>query len=68
MLKVLKVGIAPYEEIKMKLLAVARSEYKFHKNEPRIWFSSIESLTEVLSTKNQLFLEILDQSKRSENK
>lgn len=63
MLKILKVGIASYEEIKKRTLAIARGEYKPSKNEPRVWFSSIESLAQVLSSKNQLLLEIIDQTK-----
>lgn len=57
--KVLKIGIAPYEEIKRRTLAIARGEYKPKKSEPRVWFSSIESLAQVLSTKNRLLLEII---------
>lgn len=59
---VLRVGIAPFEEIKKRTLAIARGEFKPGKNEPRVWFSSMESLAKVLSTKNKLLLEIIAQT------
>jgi predicted transcriptional regulator len=63
MLKTLKIGIATFEQIKERSLASARGEYKPAKNEPRVWFTSIESLDQVLSTKNKLLLEIIDETK-----
>jgi predicted transcriptional regulator len=57
--RILKIGIASYDEIKKRTMSIARGEYKPKKSEPRIWFSSIESLAQVLSTKNQLLLEII---------
>ncbi|HEV2524270.1 MAG TPA: helix-turn-helix domain-containing protein [Gammaproteobacteria bacterium] len=60
---ILKVGIAPFEEIKKRTLAIARGEYKPGKNEPKVWFSSMESLAQVLSSKNKLLLEIIVQAK-----
>jgi len=62
---ILKVGIAPYEEVKKRALAIARGQYKPTKSEPKIWFSSIESLAQVLSSKNKLLLEIIAQSNPS---
>ena len=60
---ILRVGIAPYEEVKKRVLAIARGESRPTKNEPKVWFSSIESLAQVLSSKNKLLLEIIAQSK-----
>lgn len=56
---VLVIGIAPYEEIKKRTLRIARGEYKPSKDEPKIWFSSIESLAQVLSSKNKILIEII---------
>lgn len=58
---ILKVGIASYDEIKRRTLAIARGEYKPSHNEPRVWFTSIESLAQVLSSKNKILLEIIVQ-------
>jgi len=57
--RTLTIGIASYQNFKARTLAIARGEYKPSKNEPKIWFSSIESLAQVLSTKNQTLLEII---------
>lgn len=57
--RVVKVGIAPYEQQKARLMAIARGEHKPAADEPKIWFSSIESFAQVLSTKNQLLLELI---------
>ena len=59
----IRVGIASYEQQKARLMAIARGEHKPASNEPKIWFSSIESLAQVLSSKNQLLLEIIAVSK-----
>ncbi|HEB79500.1 MAG TPA: transcriptional regulator [Rhodospirillales bacterium] len=54
-----RVGIADYEEQKARLLAIARGEYRPKKGEPRIWFTSIESFSQVLSSKNQELLNLI---------
>lgn len=61
--RVAKVGIATYEQQKARLLAIARGEHKSTPDEPKIWFSSIESFAQVLSTKNQMLLELIAEAK-----
>jgi len=63
--KTLTIGIASFKNFKARTLAIARGEYKPGKDEPKIWFSSIESLAQVLSTKNQMLLEIIATAKPS---
>lgn len=58
-MKTLVVGIASYEQIKARTVAIASGKYKPKKNEPKVWFTSIESLAQVLSTENKLLLEII---------
>ncbi len=53
------VGIASYEEQKARLMAIAKGKKRPSPGEPRIWFSSIESLAQVLSTRNRHLLEII---------
>lgn len=60
---VVKVGIATYAQQKARLLAIARGTHKPTPDEPKIWFSSIESFAQVLSTKNQLLLELIAEAK-----
>jgi predicted transcriptional regulator len=60
---ILRVGIAPYEAIRERTLSIARGDYKPAPSEPKIWFSSMESLAQVLSTRNKLLLELIAQTK-----
>ena len=63
--KKVKVGIATYEQQKRRMLAIARGEYKPSPDEPKIWFSSIESLAQLLNSKNQELLRVIEESKPS---
>ena len=45
----LKVGIASYEEMKARTMAVARGERRVAVKEPKVWFTSTESFAKVLS-------------------
>jgi predicted transcriptional regulator len=60
---VIRVGIASYEQQKARLMAIALGEHNPKPDEPKIWFSSMESFAQVLSSKNQLLLEIIAVSK-----
>jgi predicted transcriptional regulator len=56
MSKKLKVGIASYEDFKARTLAIARGEVKPSKDEPKVWFRSIESFAKILSDRNRELL------------
>lgn len=60
---ILRIGIAPYEKIRERTLAIARGEYKPLPSEPKVWFSSMESFAQILSSRNKLLLEIIAQAK-----
>lgn len=60
---VLNIGIAPLDVIREMTLASARGEYKISPDDPKIWFTSLESLAQALSTPNQFLLEIIAQAK-----
>ena len=62
-MKVLKIGIASREEMKTRTMAVARGKLKPSEDDPKVWFTSIESLAQVLSTKNKMLLEIIKKAK-----
>lgn len=55
-MKTIKIGIMPLEEYKKRTIAIAKGEYVPKKNEPKLWFSSLESASQVLSSKNQELL------------
>ncbi len=55
----LKVGVANYEEMKARTMAVARGERHVSPDEPKIWFSSTESFAKVLSAGNRELLRVI---------
>ncbi|MGD9539112.1 MAG: helix-turn-helix domain-containing protein [Alphaproteobacteria bacterium] len=55
----LKVGIASYEEMKARTMAIARGERRVHADEPKVWFTSTESFAKVLSAGNRELLQII---------
>ena len=55
-MKILRVGIVSYDEMKNRTLAIARGERKPGRNEPKVWFTSAESFAKVLSDKNRELL------------
>ena len=55
----LKVGIASYDEMKARTLAVARGERRIAPSEPKVWFTSTEILAKVLSAGNRELLQII---------
>ena len=52
-MKTLKVGIASREAYKKRTLAIAMGEYVPAKGEPKIWFESLGTLSQVLSDQNR---------------
>jgi len=40
-MKTLRVGIASYEQMKARTLAIARGEYRPAAGEPKVWFLSL---------------------------
>ena len=56
------VGIMPKEKIRERALAIAKGDYKPKRNEPKIWFTSMKSLAEVLSDQNRALLHLIAES------
>lgn len=55
-MKKIVIGIMPQEQIRARMLAIARGDYKPKRGEPKVWFTSMKSLAEVLSDKNRALL------------
>lgn len=53
------IGIMPQAEVRARILAIAKGEYKPKASEPKVWFNSIKSVAEVLSDDNQALLKII---------
>lgn len=62
-MKTVKIGIMSQKEIRERTLSIARGDYKPKPDEPKIWFTSIRSLAEVLSDENQILLQIITDKK-----
>lgn len=52
----LKVGIAPYEEMKARTQRIARDKEKPGPDDPKVWFTSTESFAKLLSEGNRALL------------
>ena len=62
-MKAVKIGIMPQEQIRARVLAIARGEVKARAGEPKIWFTSMKSLAEVLSDDNRALLKVIRDTK-----
>lgn len=62
-MKQIVIGIMPQEQIRERMLAIARGEYKPKPGEPKVWFTSMRSLAEVLSDDNRALLKVIMETK-----
>lgn len=62
-MKVIVVGILPQDRIRERMLAIARGEYKPKASDPKVWFTSMRSLAEVLSDENRALLKVIQEAK-----
>lgn len=58
-MKAIVIGIMPQNKIRERILSIARGEYKPKPTEPKIWFTSMRSLAEVLSDENRALLKMI---------
>jgi len=61
-MKAIVIGIMPQEKIRTRMLAIARGEYKPKPGEPKVWFTSMKSLAEVLSDENRALLKVISET------
>lgn len=61
--KILHVGIMSKEEYKQRTIAIAQGLYVPKKSEPKVWFESVKSLAQVLSSENQALLKVIVEKK-----
>ena len=59
--KILKIGIMSHENYKKRTIAIARGKYKPKKGEPKVWFESLQSMAQILSSENQKLLRIISE-------
>ena len=58
-MKKIVIGIMPQEEIRQRVIAIARGEHTPKRNEPKVWFPSMKSVAEVLSDNNRALLRMI---------
>ena len=58
-MKKIKIGIMSREDYQKRTLAIATGEYTVKRGEPKVFFNSMKSLSEVLSDKNRELLKII---------
>ena len=63
MTKVMNVGIISRENYAKRTIAIAKGDYKPRKDEPSIWFESLSSMSQVLSSDNQNLLKVIIEHK-----
>lgn len=63
--KKVRIGIMPQEKIRERMLAIASGRYKPTSEEPKIWFTSMRSLAEVLSDENRALLHVIKETSPS---
>lgn len=56
---VLHIGIASREQMQARTMAIAQGKLKPGPQDPKVWFASVESLAQVLSSQNQLLLDLI---------
>jgi predicted transcriptional regulator len=62
-MKAIVIGIMPQEKIRERVRAIARGDYKPAPGEPKVWFTSMKSLAEVLSDDNRALLKVITETK-----
>lgn len=64
--KAIKIGIISRENYVKRTIAVAKGLYKPRDDEPKIWFETLKSMSQILSNENQDLLKlIIDHKPRS---
>jgi predicted transcriptional regulator len=53
---VMKVGIISKEDYHQRTIAIAKGEYVPKHDEPKVWFESLQSTAQVLSSENKELL------------
>jgi predicted transcriptional regulator len=62
-MKKMTIGIASQQDIRARALAIARGDHRPRAGEPKIWFTSMRSLAEVLSDDNRALLRVIREHK-----
>lgn len=57
------IGVMPEDIIRKRVLSIAKGEYQPQEREPKVWFTSMIALAQVLSNENIALLRLIDKQK-----
>jgi len=58
-MKIIVIGVMTQEQIRARAIAIAKGEYKPRPGEPKIWFTFMKSVAELLSDQNRALLKVI---------
>jgi len=58
-MKKIIIGIMSQENIRKRVIDIAKGNYKPKRNDPKVWFPSMKSVAEVLSDQNRALLKMI---------
>ncbi len=61
-MKAIRIGIMSQEAIRARMLDIARGVLKPRPSDPKVWFTSMRSLAEVLSDENRALLRVIHEA------
>jgi predicted transcriptional regulator len=59
----MQIGVLSQGELRKRTLAIARGELKVDRYEPKLWFPSLEALSQVLTNENLALIRLIATSK-----
>ena len=62
-MRTLKIGIASYEQMKARTLETAQGRRRARGDDPKVWFTSVESFAKVLSDRNRALLSLIAEAR-----
>lgn len=61
------IGVMSEDLIRRRTLAIAKGDYKPEPGEPKVWFTSMIALAQVLSNENIALLRLMDEQNQNAN-
>ncbi len=58
-MKTLKIGIMSLEDMRAYTIAIAKGRHRPKRGDPKVWFTSVESVARVLSERNRELLSLI---------
>lgn len=60
--KIAKCGIMSFDQFKKRTISIAKGEYKPGKDEPKIWFESLNAAAQILNEENMRLLRTINET------